>query len=455
MQADVLVVGGGIAGIAAAAAAAAAEESPSVVLVRRGLGATAVSSGAIDLAPDLYARPGEVVLAAAGLAGRTTVTEHIERVLVHRPLHPYSILGLRAPQVAAAAAWLHGAIEEGTLEWRGEDRPPFLVLDAAGEARAADLCPGPAAAGDLRGLKGTRVAVADFGDDLPGWDAAYVARALGAVCGEASVVQAVPMRLPSGVRGAGCGAASTHELALAVDADEGASFAEAAAVAVRGGGWSHLMLPPAVGLDRSRGSLIRLGDATGAIPFEAMPTGPPSVPGLRLQRALDRVAEAAGVSLREGRCEGFDAEQGRITRVRVAPTGPEADPDLAAVEPRVVILCTGRFIGGGLRWERRPGETVFGLPVRVGDRFPDDAPPSRFADPGHDPRRRQPVFAAGVAVGDDLRPLGPGGHVAYGNLYAAGAVVAGHDDGAERGGAGLALVTGWIAGRAAARASRR
>jgi anaerobic glycerol-3-phosphate dehydrogenase len=45
--------------------------------------------------------------------------------------------------------------------------------------------------------------------------------------------------------------------------------------------------------------------------------------------------------------------------------------------------------------------------------------------------------------------------VAYGNLAAAGAVLAGNDDGAERGGIGMGLVTGWVAGRTASRAVSR
>ncbi len=445
MRIDVLVIGGGVAGVAAAASAA--QEGASVLLVRRGLGATAMSAGTIDLAPDLYARPGEVVLAAAGLAGRTTVLDHIERVLAHRPLHPYAVMGLLASQVAAAASWLHGVLEEGVLAWRGEDRPPFLLPDSRGQARAADVCPFTAAAGDLKGLRGTKIAVADFGRHLPGWDAAHITRSIEFLCGEGLEVAPVTMALPA--PSASGGPCNLLDLAIAVDRDDGQALAEAAAAAVEGQGWSHLLLPPALGIDRTRAAIVRVGNATGTIPFEVLSAGVPSAPGLRLQRALDRVAEQAGVSMREGVCEGFDADHGRIRCVRVA--GP--DPAIAEIEPEAVILCTGRYIGGGIRWERRPAEAVFGLPVRVGDGFPEEAPPSRFAQPS--PRSRQPVFEAGVAVGDDLRPLGPGGRVAYGNLAAAGAVLAGNDDGAERGGIGMGLVTGWIAGRTAARSVAR
>ncbi len=445
MHVDVLVIGGGAAGVAAAACAA--QEGASVVLVRRGLGATALSAGAVDLAPDLYARPGEVVLAAAGLAQRTTVVDHIDRVLAHRPLHPYSVLGLRAAQVAAAANWLHGSLEEGILAWRGEDRPPFLLPDGRGDARAADMCPFSAAGGDLKGLRGTRVAVADFGQALSGWDAEQLARCMEFLIGEGIEVAPVPIALPT--IGSPGRPVTTLDLAMWVDRDDGHALALAAAHAVSGRGWSHLMLPPALGVERTRAALVRVGNATGTIPFEVLPSGVPSVPGMRLQRALDRFAETSGVSLRSGLCQGFETDQGRIRKVHVT----EADADNTGFEPKAVVLCTGRYVGGGITWDRRPSEVVFGLPVRVGAEFPEEAAPSRFMK--GPARSRQAVFEAGVAVGDDLRPLGPGGQVAYGNLFAAGAVLAGQDDGAERGGTGMALVTGWIAGRTAARSAAR
>ena len=50
MNVDVLVIGGGMAG--AVAASKAADSGQEVAVVRRGYGATALSSGAIDIALD-------------------------------------------------------------------------------------------------------------------------------------------------------------------------------------------------------------------------------------------------------------------------------------------------------------------------------------------------------------------------------------------------------------------
>ena len=49
-----------------------------------------------------------------------------------------------------------------------------------------------------------------------------------------------------------------------------------------------------------------------------------------------------------------------------------------------------------------------------------------------------------------LRPIGEGGEVPYANLYAAGAVLGGYDYSGPCG-FGVPILTGWLAGRNAAR----
>jgi glycerol-3-phosphate dehydrogenase subunit B len=72
LEADVLVVGGGLAGALAALSARAA--GARVALVRRGPGATALSSGALSVADDPLSLPGTPFRSRAGVAesGRTT-----------------------------------------------------------------------------------------------------------------------------------------------------------------------------------------------------------------------------------------------------------------------------------------------------------------------------------------------------------------------------------------------
>src|SRR5258708_27718049 len=83
---DVVVIGGGMAGCWAAATAASA--GARVTLVRRALGATAVSAGPVDFVPPLEA--GE----AAGWLGRLARTD---------PQHPYVESGGGGPVGGAPA----------------------------------------------------------------------------------------------------------------------------------------------------------------------------------------------------------------------------------------------------------------------------------------------------------------------------------------------------------------
>jgi glycerol-3-phosphate dehydrogenase subunit B len=70
-----------------------------------------------------------------------------------------------------------------------------------------------------------------------------------------------------------------------------------------------------------------------------------------------------------------------------------------------------------------------------------------------DRRAPQPLLAAGLRVDAALRPLGADGAPAHPHLFAAGAVVGGHEHAADGTGLGVAILTGWLAGRAAAEAA--
>jgi glycerol-3-phosphate dehydrogenase subunit B len=97
LDADVLVVGGGMAGGIAALAARAA--GARVALVRRSPGATALSSGAISVAPDLGGLPGEP------LASRRGPLDAAIRLAAAWPDHPYALAGVaRLGEALAFAA---------------------------------------------------------------------------------------------------------------------------------------------------------------------------------------------------------------------------------------------------------------------------------------------------------------------------------------------------------------
>jgi glycerol-3-phosphate dehydrogenase subunit B len=168
----------------------------------------------------------------------------------------------------------------------------------------------------------------------------------------------------------------------------------------------------------------------------------PSVPGWRLQAALDARLAAAGVRVIAAALEGD------------GPGRPARAGDLEVDAPRWV-LATGRFVGGGIARRGRLVEPLLGLPVTASEGGASGvhlAPRPSATLTVRERRAPQPLLAAGVRVDRALRPLGADGRPAHAGLFAAGAVVGGHEAAADGTGLGVAIVTGFLAGRAAAEA---
>jgi glycerol-3-phosphate dehydrogenase subunit B len=114
-----------------------------------------------------------------------------------------------------------------------------------------------------------------------------------------------------------------------------------------------------------------------------------------------------------------------------------SEPEMTVVAEHV-LLATGRFLGKGLVAERRGiREALMDLPVCQ--------PENRgcwhrqhFLDPqGH------AINLAGIEVDDRFRPLDRNARVVYGNLYAAGSILAHQDWIRTKSGTGLAVATAY------------
>jgi glycerol-3-phosphate dehydrogenase subunit B len=113
-----------------------------------------------------------------------------------------------------------------------------------------------------------------------------------------------------------------------------------------------------------------------------------------------------------------------------------------------VVLATGGFASGGLALDShwRPREAALGLPLSF---VPDPGSP-RFV-PGY--FDDQPMARAGLAVDDELRPLGEGGEPVYENVRVAGASLGGAVPWKEKSGDGISLASGHRAAELIARES--
>ncbi len=420
---DLVVLGGGLAGATAALSARA--QGARVAVASRSYGATALSTGALDLAHT-------PALARASVTPHT-IAEHVMDIIAHRPRHPYAVMGLEATLrgLGEGFATLTRAIAPFDLA------PPPLNLEAEnlllpsalGALLACGSALAPHVGGDFAsGLLGrwgvlSLAGLADFCAGATTRGLLHDARAQG------SAVDLVEVAAPSEP------ALGAVDLARRLD-DEAEARKLADALVGKSKGLAGLITPPVLGLDRHAAVRGHLSAALGIPVVEAL-ASVPSVPGVRLQRALWRALAEAGVE-----------RVGEIVAVR--PEGRHIEAALTrddlAIAADAFVLATGRFIAGGVTFTDRCREALLGLPVATEEGLLEDESPHAIVRRA--PMEWHPLMTAGIEVTSKLQPLREG-EVAYDNLYAAGMVIGGFASRYVLCADGVALATGWHAGRAA------
>jgi glycerol-3-phosphate dehydrogenase subunit B len=185
----------------------------------------------------------------------------------------------------------------------------------------------------------------------------------------------------------------------------------------------------------------RVAEAAG-IPVAETLSDVPSIPGIRLQDRIEAALREAGVAVVRGELAG------------TATPGAVVEVDGASVLARSWVLATGRFVGGGIVRRGTLVEPALRLPVQAAEGR--EAGVHLSARPAasltvRDRRAPQPLLSAGLRVDASLRPLDEAGRPVHPRLFAAGAVLGGHEQATDGTGLGVAIVTGLLAGRAAAR----
>jgi glycerol-3-phosphate dehydrogenase len=397
---DVLVIGGGMAGTMAALAAADAGQE--VVVVRKGYGATALSSGAIDVGAASEELP-DVKTALA------TFREAMDSVGYPVTGAPSKVVRLPTAQGTLKPTHLYPAtMNSGVVDRWGIEEHLLVV----GVPQLADFDVRAVAAGLTEALPGLTAP----GVDIP--------------------LAGIP-RLDTLPRGHN---ATPFELAdLLDDSAIARTWGQAIRDAVRDAGATRALLPPICGMTNWPQIHAILEKEIGVPCFEPL-TVPPSLWGRRLQAALEALLRLRSVRVVHATVDGFAREGSRIGTVRASQKRARF-----AWTPGRVVLATGRFIAGGLARDSRLHETAFDLPLFLDGVALDGTPPATLLDPqfAHD----QALFRVGVEVDSRQRPLSILGRPAFSNLHAAGAIQARWDYATGQGGLGTALVSGWHAGK--------
>jgi glycerol-3-phosphate dehydrogenase subunit B len=423
--ADVGVVGAGLAGLTAAIVAA--EGGARVHVLATGHAATHWAHGGID---------------AGATPGATTARDSIARLAAVRD-HPYQTVG---GVVDEALEWLRGVLRaEGLVMVGSLDDPLRPIPTAIGATRLAAIVPDATAAA------------------LPPWQADETL----VVCGPSGFRDFWPEAIAVGLRRAASwrGAvppprvqAVTVELAglggrrnlsgldLARAFDDPAwrdnaldAIARATAAVVHGPG--RVCFPAVLGLD-DHAAVLAAARERLPLPVFEVSLVPPSVPGLRLYRALRAALRARGGRLQVGEAVTGSIEADRRVHRLVAPAAARE----FVLSVADVILATGGIASGGIvgRDDGTLAETVLGLAV--------DGPTDGnwlLSDP-FDPAGH-PLETAGVRTDGSLHPIAPGGRddvPVADNVRIVGSLMAGQRYLRDRSGDGVAIASGWFAGRA-------
>jgi glycerol-3-phosphate dehydrogenase subunit B len=426
-DADVVVVGGGMAGCMAALAAARTDSSATVHLVSASESTFRAASGLIDVlgyTPD----------------GEGPLRDPFEAIPDLPPEHPYSTVGVPAVRDGLAV------FDEATGDVYEGDHTDLnaLVPTAGGATKPTARYPRWVTAG--LAARTDEMLIVGF-DRLTAMDAHLVAdqlEASGVPFGTMGIDARFPMEIteyPAGPRMAA--ALDENETVTAADymgQEETIPVREALADAIYGyhGFQERVGLPAVLGTTAHEETRAAIADRLGAEVFE-IPLGPPSILGQRLESVLFDALARQGVALDTGTpIVDVHAEDGHVERLEV-----ERDDGTTAIQADAFVLATGGVAGGGIRTDRRTvREPLFDCHV--------DAPSDRddwfedefFGDHAF------PRF--GVSTDGAMRPLDGDGDPEYVNLYAAGSVIGGYDFAAEKSGSGVSIATGYVAGTRAA-----
>jgi len=343
------------------------------------------------------------------------------------------VVGAGLERLEEALAFAAGELPD--LLGPPEPRPLFLATPYGGVQTCA-LAQRSMRAGDLASARGP-LAVIGLRGHL-GFDARLVAGAL-ARHAERGAPRAVAVEIDLFMTEEAA-VARPHELARALEADGAAEHAGEEVRRALPAGAAVALFPPVLGLSPRARVVERIAEAA-SVPVAETLSDVPSVPGLRLHAALEARLVTSGVRVLSGELSDLGAP------------GSPARVGEVTVRAGAWVLATGRFVGGGIARRGRLEETLFGLPVwPPWDGWPGASLASRPAASltVRERTAAQPLLAAGIRVDHRLRPLGVDGEPFHEALFAAGAVVGGHEAAADGTGLGVAILTGYLAGRAAA-----
>jgi len=420
---DIIVIGSGIAGITAAKAAI--EEGLSVAIISKGDGASILGSGAIDVLGVVPTKENNYRV--------DNIQEGIECLVENSPKHPYSMLkdsiddGIKAFQEVCKV---------GGISYSGNGVKNKMVANTLGTFKATAYLPYISKNSDITEFEGKVLVVGFRGhsDFYP----EYACKSFNeygkqfAPNSKATYI-ATTIELPSM---AGRTKLTNAELGSKLDSEDGIKELafELMRIITSTCDIKLILLPPVLGYENYNANKDYLENATGVKVSELL-AGGHSIAGQRLSDAMKGGAEKLGVSFNY-KCTATNIEvEGGIYAVKYQQNGVEKE-----MKAKAVVLATGSFIGGGIT-ANREDLTAAVINEPLGRVSEDMVNKKVFAAGG------QKFTKIGVKTYKDLR-LAQG--KLSGGIYVCGEIMEGYDWVYERSGGGVAVASGYLAGKNAA-----
>jgi len=445
LECDIIVIGGGMAGLVAGTIAS--ENGLSTILLRKGQSATAYSSGAIDVmgylpeATEPFSSPEEGLTAVAGL----------------HPLHPYSIIGygedVKPDEVADAIVgraresllWLKTSLSETIAPLMGSFDSNIHPITILGTTKPTCLVQKTMFSETLAQNQDSVLLFAGF-TGYPDFNSSIAAKtyledriAIGAAPRKVGgcILQLAPFGKTYNL--------SSIEIARHFDhTDSIENIIEQLKKQVDQLGATHVAFPPVLGLKFAIDNKNTLEKSLGVEVFELLGF-PPSIPGMRLQLALEGLFKKSGGKLMVGQeAISYTMKENQVTQIIAKAPRREL-----TINTKAVILASGKFIGGGLQGDQNGiREPVFDqMTVTGAYHSANDVIPSRYTNRVSISPEGQPVFSCGLTVDPHFRPIREDGVEWARNLFAAGSILAGYDFSTEKSGLGVAATTGYSAAK--------
>ncbi|MBD3878257.1 MAG: anaerobic glycerol-3-phosphate dehydrogenase subunit B [Quinella sp. 1Q5] len=388
---DVIIIGGGLAGLMAAAVAASRKQK--VTVLTYGSGSLPLASSAIDFGS-------------------------LENLPTH---HPYKKIGLKSCD--AAAKFLLDIAAQANLPYLGSVSKKIPIVTAVGTLKYSALVPESMNASNLANKK--KIFVAEI-KGLKDFYAKMLADNLKKYFPD-KTFEIVKFDLHMlGGRDITCMDAAQ----LLTDNEQPfANELKALNATVD----DAIIIPPILGVagNFSR-DVVQTQIRAQIIETTCLP---PSPPGIRLQRAFMKYLQASSVRFFENSKVIRGVTDGRkVTGVVVETVVREK-----VFPARKVILATGGFYSGGITMRDfdQPREPIFDLPVffPTGEDFWSNA--KLFSD------KPQGFSTTGILTNDNLNPIDADGKVLFDNLHVVGANLGGCDKIFERSAGGIAIASAY------------